>query len=33
MPPQDGGGIDAGLLSADERTELLTWLVCGAPNN
>jgi len=28
MPPED-----AGQLSVDERTELLTWLVCDAPDN
>ncbi len=28
MPPSDGSTP----LSDDERTELLQWLVCGAPN-
>ena len=28
MPPPD-----AGALSSDEREALMTWLVCGAPNN
>jgi uncharacterized membrane protein len=28
MPPADAGPAQ---LSADERTTLLTWLVCGAP--
>jgi hypothetical protein len=34
MPPEDAGGLpDAGQLGNTERTEVLTWLVCGAPNN
>ena len=28
MPPSSGPP-----LTADERTQLLTWFVCGAPNN
>jgi hypothetical protein len=31
MPPPDAGPEST--LTSDERTELLQWLVCGAPNN
>jgi len=31
MPPADAG--TAFVLSAAERKDVLTWLVCGAPNN